>query len=339
MSCLAWNPQKVPVFNKEVHSKGPNFIFLSETKLLSRELGSVARALGFSCCLGVDCDLSNGGRQGGLAILWKEDIPVAVRSYSSNHIDVRIGEDDGWRFTGIYGFPEDNQKWRTWRLLERLATENSMSWLCVGDYNEILSDAEKSGGNYRRHDRMLDFRSCLDQCGLFDLGYHGHKFTWTNKQSGANNIQERLDRGVANESWLSRFPRARVSHLARLLSDQCPLWVEWDVEDRRRRRGGAKLFRFETLLLNEVSCGEVVDNSWIGGGESPSLDLATKLDRCGGALSAWGDACFGNIPREVRKSKSELERLQAEEQTEATIQAIRSLENRISALVRLEEVY
>lgn len=53
---------------------------------------------------------------------------------------------------------------------------------------------------------MRDFYHCLEDCGLEDLGFVGNPFTWTNKQAGANNIQERLDRGVANSLWWSKFP-------------------------------------------------------------------------------------------------------------------------------------
>ncbi|KAL8535200.1 hypothetical protein ACS0TY_010997 [Phlomoides rotata] len=149
MSCLAWNcrgfgnPQKVLALKKEINSKGPKFVFLSETRLLVGELRCVAYKLGFNFCLGVDCVLSGRGRCGGLGLLWSVDCEVVLRSFSSNHIDVRVGEVDVWRLMGIYGHPEYNNKWCTWRLLEQLATGCSLLWLCVGDFNEILEDSEK----------------------------------------------------------------------------------------------------------------------------------------------------------------------------------------------------
>lgn len=50
-----------------------------------------------------------------------------------------------WRFSSVYRFSEDSQKWRTWRLLEGLAVNYSIPWLHVGDLNKILFDHEKSG--------------------------------------------------------------------------------------------------------------------------------------------------------------------------------------------------
>lgn len=88
MSCLAWNcrglgnRRKVPALKKEISSKGPEFIFLCETKLFRRELKGVARKLGFEYCFGVDCGRSiGGGRSGGLGFLWGRNSDVEVSSF------------------------------------------------------------------------------------------------------------------------------------------------------------------------------------------------------------------------------------------------------------------
>lgn len=97
---------------------------------------------------------------------------------------------------------------------------------------------------------MREFRHCLEEWELFDLGFIGHPFTWTNKQAGISNIQERLDRGVANELWRSIFPTARVSHLTRVMSDHCPIFLDW--AGKRKRHGlchKTKLYRFEDMWL------------------------------------------------------------------------------------------
>lgn len=47
----------------------------------------------------------------------------------------------------------------------------------------------------------------------------GHVYTWNNKRGGLANIQERLDKGIANEEWKLMFPDAKITHLAALNSD------------------------------------------------------------------------------------------------------------------------
>lgn len=68
---------------------------------------------------------------------------VELRSFSFNHIDVLIGKVERWRFTCCYGFSEEGQKWKTWKLLELIARGCDLPWLCAGDFNEIMSDEEK----------------------------------------------------------------------------------------------------------------------------------------------------------------------------------------------------
>lgn len=69
----------------------------------------------------MDCVFSGGGWSGGLVSMRKVDVLVELRSFSSNHIDVQVGEIEAWRFMGFYGYSEDGQKWKSWKLLERLA--------------------------------------------------------------------------------------------------------------------------------------------------------------------------------------------------------------------------
>lgn len=106
----AWDPPEGSDAEKEIHSKGPKFVFLCEIKLLVAEMRHVASILDFDCCLDVDCDVSGGGCRGGLGLLWEADSMGVLRSFSPNHIDVMVGEVDRWTFTGFYGFPEEVQK-------------------------------------------------------------------------------------------------------------------------------------------------------------------------------------------------------------------------------------
>lgn len=65
--------------------------------------------------------------------------------------------------------------------MEHLAWDCEFPWLCAGDVNEIIWEGEKIGGAVRRKSKMRDFRHCVEECGLFDLGFVVHPFTWTNK--------------------------------------------------------------------------------------------------------------------------------------------------------------
>lgn len=50
---------------------------------------------------------------------------------------------DNWRFTGFYGHPEEDLKHETGELMKHLSREESLPWLCGGDFNLLLTAKEK----------------------------------------------------------------------------------------------------------------------------------------------------------------------------------------------------
>jgi hypothetical protein len=52
---------------------------------------------------------------------------------------------------------------------------------------------------------MREFRKCLGECDLKDMGCIEDPFTWRRGE-----IRERLDRAVCNLEWANKFPRNRV---------------------------------------------------------------------------------------------------------------------------------
>ena len=87
-------------------------------------------------------------RSGRLALLWMEEVDLHVQTYTCNHIDALFfnGSNLTCRLTGFYRWPEEQRKHESWQLLKHLHTRISAPWICVGDYNEILSSDEKQGG-------------------------------------------------------------------------------------------------------------------------------------------------------------------------------------------------
>ena len=122
-------------------------VFLAETLLDEARLGSIRDSLQFGYNHRV-LKISHGV---GLALFWKKDFHLSVKSFSQNHIDVVInkGKDNAWRFTGIYGAPETHLKMETWNLIRELQSQFSLPWLCGGDFNELLKSHEKHGGHLR----------------------------------------------------------------------------------------------------------------------------------------------------------------------------------------------
>ena len=176
-----------------------------ETKLQSVRMEKVRVRIGFDNVFVVN----SVGKSGGLALLWRNDICVEIQNYSQHHINAVIKmEMSGpqWKFSRFYGHPKADKRPDSWSLLRCLNSFNPYSWLCLGDFNEILEADEKFRGVPKSRRQMQDFRDTLTSCNLHDLGFVGPKFTWNNMREGEFFIKERLDRIFANENWQTIFP-------------------------------------------------------------------------------------------------------------------------------------
>ncbi|TXG69190.1 hypothetical protein EZV62_004125 [Acer yangbiense] len=219
----------------------PDIVFLIEIICVHKAMESVRIKLGFDAKLVVD----RKGHSGGLCLLWKAEIDVALLSYSRFHIDtvVTLRNDKVWRLTGFYGHPNLTQRIHGWNLLRRLAGMSPLPWFVGGDFNEIVGLSEKVGGNTRHECFMGNFQEALEDCGLRDLGFLGPRFTWSNRRDSEHAIQERLDRCVGNTGWLDLFSCFSIKHLDFWKSDHRPILLE--ISDKKEEAGGRHRFYYD----------------------------------------------------------------------------------------------
>ncbi|KAA3477472.1 reverse transcriptase [Gossypium australe] len=97
------------------------------------------------------------------------------------------------------------------------------------------------------------------RCGFFngiDVAAGGSRggtyFTWERGRTIERNIRERIDRGVATNSWLQNFPNYSLRHLPHSFSDHYPLFIETEIERRERR---CDRFRFESCRMSYLANG------------------------------------------------------------------------------------
>ena len=154
MNLLSWNCRGLGTLRavrevaNMVREFNPQVIFLMETKKKRQEMEWLRSRWRFDKVFTVD----GVGRGGGLALLWLDEARVEITSYSRYHIEAIVGsgnEDSTWRLTGFYGDPETYRRTASWEMLRRLKSMTNLPWLCVGDFNEVLSNDEKLGGALR----------------------------------------------------------------------------------------------------------------------------------------------------------------------------------------------
>lgn len=80
-------------------------------------------------------------RSDGLAIFWNNEIKIKNLGYSKYHIDIKFSDLGGvsWRVSFFYGEAQTHQRYKTCDTMKNLATLNDMPWICLRDFNEVLS--------------------------------------------------------------------------------------------------------------------------------------------------------------------------------------------------------
>ena len=343
MSTLAWNyrglgnRRTIHALEKIVSSKDPNFIFLMKTKLLVSKMVGIKEGLNRTQGMVVPSK----GRSEGLALLWKKELKVDVQSYSDSHIDAIIGQgEDGlqWRLTGFYGNPETSKWEESWLLLKRLSSLNSLPWVCLGDFNELMNGGEKEGGKARLVKQMENFCKVINACNLRDLGYTSQDFTWCRRLGNRVWVRERLDRALASTNWEARFPQMQLHHKPDSSSDHCILVLK-DVQKNNKKRRRKKLFRFEEMWLKEGSCTEVVEKAWVKGENKDSVfPLFSCLAECRASLSSWNDISFGHVGKKLASLQARLEVIECNRGSAITMEELEYTRREINKLLEAEEV-
>lgn len=115
--------------------------------------------------------------------------------------------------TALYA-SSDRLTWEElWLYLAAMAKVILVSWLVIGDFNQVVDPTEKLGGQRLTRTHTASLWNFLNNGGLIDLGFSGPRYTWTNNRRGAGKIRERLDRAVCNSLWQLRFSGHGVRHL------------------------------------------------------------------------------------------------------------------------------
>ncbi|KAG6664002.1 hypothetical protein CIPAW_02G061300 [Carya illinoinensis] len=225
-----------------VQNKLPHFVFLIETKFRRNKIEKIKKQLQLDNSFVIDCK----GIRGGLAFLWRDDVEAEVMSYTNNHISLLIKggyERKDWIFTSFYGNLITVKRRESWKLLKALKPQGSIGCLCVGNFNEVLSNGEKCGGAVRPFTHIKTFRGAIEESGLTNMGFIGNNCTWSNGRQGKAFTKERIDRVFYNLKWSKGFPSSKLYTLLALSSYHCPLLITMDQFQCDLFRN-AKPFRF-----------------------------------------------------------------------------------------------
>ncbi|XP_065630930.1 uncharacterized protein LOC112006522 [Quercus suber] len=283
----ALNPRFHVTLKNLIDTHSPSIVIVTETRVGGERAKDITARLPFDGALHADTI----GYSGGIWVLWKSDVVEVTQLAKTEqeiHVVVKVHAcNSSWLLSSIYASPRLEERKLLWNNLASIAPMHELPWLMLGDFNELLSNGDKLGGNPLNPRRVQMFKDCLDTCGMVDLGFHGPRFTWINKREEGHFIQERLDRGFANSEWRSLHPEAAVHHLARTHSDHCPVLLKLDDHGPSNL---CRPFRFQPMWMSHPLFPNVVKDSWT---EDGSLKL--NVEKFTADVKVWNREVFGDI--------------------------------------------
>lgn len=144
-------------------------------------------------------------------------------------------------------------------------------------------------------------------------------------------VEERLDRAMATEDWLSLFPYARLLILMAAMSDHNPIFL---MMDDQPWSFFTRKIRFENAWFREPELQEIVSNSQVSSSHDP---IISKLNRITDDLYVWGRNLKARFRDEIQKCKTHMERIRDLRDADS-VTLYESLRDRLSNLIVQEEM-
>ena len=181
----------------------------------------------FKVQLNMDNATSNSNSK--IWVFWNSDIGCDIFDEDEQQITCDMKHNElQYQFTSTFIYAKCKQYLRRplWDKLLHHTSVSTNPWCAVGDYNVISNVDETLGGLPYNMRKSIDFIAIIEACGLVDIGFSGHRFTWSNKRGINHRIWKRLDRALVNDLWLEKMPQTTITHLSTTGSDHCPLLLE-----------------------------------------------------------------------------------------------------------------
>ena len=193
-------------------------------------IASVANRLGSFNYFVVE---ANNGR-GGMALFWKPSVNPIIISHTNRFIHVELQDEYSaklWNVTFVYGSPY--QYCQLWNGLYDRTQKITYPWVLSGDFNALLSLADKFGGRRVVDSDDVVFSEVTQSIGGLDVAFQGLPYTWTNHREGLNYIREHLDTAISCPQWRDLFPRAGLLQMVSSQSDHYPILLDTVVDNDR----------------------------------------------------------------------------------------------------------
>ncbi|VFQ76078.1 unnamed protein product [Cuscuta campestris] len=182
-----------------------------------------------------------------------------------------------------------------------------------GDFNTVLKQDEKIGGNPVSWEEVRPFQDCLNLCGLEDLPFEGPRFTWTNNQDYDKRIYSKLDRVLGNINWMCNFDY-KVYFKERGISDHSPMIIQ-----KMEQFKAGHHFRFCDMWTLDPQFPLLVADVWDQEHKDyPMYQVIQKLKQLKGPLKKLNKSKFQNLDSQIDQIRTKLHIVQADQRANSS---------------------
>ncbi|CAI9090293.1 OLC1v1025040C1 [Oldenlandia corymbosa var. corymbosa] len=249
------------------------------------------------------------GFAGGLAVLWSVSVNIQVVISTQHFVCCKVVECNAleWLLVCVYGSPAVANRSSVWQQLSNALTPFDYPILVIGDFNQILSPADKFGGRMFNQAQASPLLQLTQHLGLSEV-QHGVWYTWTNNRAGYSCIYERLDRALASHRWLMSFPYAVLRNLPIMHSDHGPIFINTRYHPRKH----IPVLRFEAFWKKKAA-RSIVAKSWVANPSNPASPMkavSSQLAITLGHLLNWHKKSHRALDNRIVTLRSNLEQAQ-----------------------------
>ncbi|XP_071719040.1 uncharacterized protein [Rutidosis leptorrhynchoides] len=87
----------------------------------------------------------------------------------------------------------------------------SHPWIIMGDFNASLNSTDSTTSTSTIPIATREFRDCVEEINMEDVNFTGLHFTWNQRPHASDGILKKIDRVMANDSFIEEFTDAYVS--------------------------------------------------------------------------------------------------------------------------------
>ncbi|OIS98432.1 hypothetical protein A4A49_60914, partial [Nicotiana attenuata] len=176
---------------------------------------------------------------GRIWLTWSPDyFQVSVINVTAQAVTCRVTnicEQTNYIMTIVYEYNSKEERKEFWSYLRDISQRNHMPWLIVGDFNTVLKQDDRIGGNPIIIGEIIDFHDCMEECGLIEIPQSGSRYTWSDRHERGR-IWSKIDCVFVKIEWLDTMHVYSTKFLLEGITDHSPVIIAKVISHQVKRR-------------------------------------------------------------------------------------------------------